>query len=64
MPTTEDQAIYKSFIRLRLDYGDILYHQTFNNSFYERLESIQYNAALTITGTIRGISREKLSLQL
>ena len=47
-------TIYKSFIRLHLDYIDILYDQTFNNSFHERLESIQYNAALAITGTIRG----------
>ena len=47
-------TIYKSFIRPHLDYIDILYDQTFNNSFHERLESIQYNAALAITGTIRG----------
>ena len=44
--------IYKSFIRRHLDYGDILYDQTFNNSFHERLESIQYHAALAITGAI------------
>ena len=47
-------TIYKSFIRPHLDYIGILYDQTFNNSFHERLESIQYNAALAITGTIRG----------
>ena len=57
-------AIYKSFIRPHLDYGDILYDQTFNNSFHERLESIQYNAALAITGAIRGSSREKLYQEL
>ena len=57
-------TIYKSFIRLHLDYGDILYDQTFNNSFHERLESIQYNAALAITGTIRGSFREKLYQKL
>ena len=53
-------TIYKSFIRPHLDYGDILYDQMFNNSFHEKLESIQYNAALAITGAIRGSSREKL----
>ena len=52
-------TIYKSFIRPHLDYGDILYDQTFNNSFHERLELIQYNAALAITCAIRGSSREK-----
>ena len=36
-----------------VDYGDILYDQTFNNSFDERLESIQCNAALTITCDIK-----------
>ena len=46
-------TIYKSFIRPHLDYIDILYDQTFN-SFHERLESIEYNAALAITGTVRG----------
>ena len=57
-------TIYKSFVRPHLDYGDILYDQTFNNSFHERLESIQYNAALAITGAVRGSSREKLYQEL
>ena len=57
-------TIYKSFIRLCLDYGGILYDQTFNNSFHERLESIQYNSALKVRGTIRGSSREKLYQKL
>ena len=56
--------IYKSFIRPHLDYGDISYDQTFNNSFHERLESIQYYAALAITGAIRGSSIEKLYQEL
>ena len=57
-------TIYKSFTRLHLDYGDILYDQTFNNSFHERLQSIQYNAALAIAGAIRGTFREKLYQEL
>ena len=44
---------YESFIRPHLDYGDILYDQA---SFYQKFESIQYNSALAITGTIRGTS--------
>ena len=57
-------TIYKSFLRPHLDYGDILHDQNFNDSFHERLESIPYNAALAITGTIRGSSREKLYQKL
>ena len=36
----------------------------FNNSFHERLEPIQYNAALAVTGAIRGSSKEKLYQKL
>ena len=53
-------TIYKAFIRPHLDYGDILYDQAYNVSFHQKLESIQYNACLAITGTIRGTSKEKL----
>ena len=51
--------IYKSFIRRHLDYGDMIYDQTFNMSFQQKMETIQYNAALAITGAIRGSFREK-----
>ena len=57
-------TLYKSFIRPYLDYGDIIYEQAFNSSFHEKLESIQYNASLAITGAIRGTSREKLYNEL
>ena len=53
-------TIYKAFIRPHLDYGDILYDQAYNMSFQQKLESIQYNACLAITGAIRGTSKEKL----
>ena len=42
----------------------MIYDQTFNMSFQEKMEIIQYNAALAITGTIRGTSREKLYQEL
>ena len=47
-------TIYKSFLRPHLDYGDVIYDGTFNESFQNKLESIQCNAALAITGAIRG----------
>ena len=57
-------TIYKSFIRPYLDYGDILYDKAFNESFHQKIESIQYNAFLAITGTIKGSSREKIYQEL
>ena len=57
-------TIYKCFIRPHLDYGDIIYDQTYNLSFHQKLESIQYNAALALTGAISGSSREKLYQEL
>ena len=57
-------TIYKSFIRPHLDYGDVIYDQHYNNSFHQKLESIQYNAALAKTGAVRGSSKEKLRQEL
>ena len=57
-------TIYKCFVRTHLDHGDIIYDQTFNNSFHQKIESLQYNAALAITGAIRGTSREKIYQEL
>ena len=57
-------TIHKSFVRPHLDYDDVIYDQQYNNFFHQKLESIQYNAALAITGAIKGSSREKLGLGL
>ena len=57
-------TIYKSFIRPYLDYGDILYDKAFNESFHQKIESIQYNACLAITGAVRCSSREKIYQEL
>ena len=56
--------IYKSFITHHLDYGDIMYDEAYNASFHQKLELLQYNACLAITGAIRGTSREKLYEEL
>ena len=56
--------IYKYFIRPRLDYGDIIYDDPSNIKFFQKIESVQYNAALAITGTIRVTSPEKLYQEL
>ena len=57
-------TIYKSFIRPHLDYGDIIYGKAYNSSFHQNLEKIQYNSALTITGAIKGTSKENLYPEL
>ena len=57
-------TIYKAFIRPHLDYGDTIYDQAYNDSFHQKLESIQYNAALAITGAIRGNYSVKLYQEL
>ena len=54
-------TIYKSFIiRPHLDYADVIFDKPSNATFSNQIESGQYNAALVITGTIRGTSKEKL----
>ena len=53
-------TIYKAFVRSYLDYDDVF----FNASFHEKLESIQYNACLALTGAIRGTSKEKIYQEL
>ena len=47
-----------------LDYGDIIHDQAFNNSFHQKIESLQYSMALAITGAIRGTSRGKIYQKL
>ena len=64
IPTAALLAIYKSFLRPHLDYGDVIYDCVFNESSQNKLQSVQYNAALAITGAIRGYSREQLYVEL
>ena len=56
-------TMYKSFIRLHLDYDDI-FDLAFNKSFHDNLEAIEYSASLARTAAIRGTSREKLYQEL
>ena len=57
-------TIFKCFIRPHLDYGDIIYDQAYKLFFHQKLESIQYSSALTLTRAIRINSREKLYQEL
>ena len=47
-----------------MDYADIIYDQSNNYSFKNKLKRIQYNAALAITWAIRGTSWDKIYEEL
>ena len=57
-------TIYKSFVRPHIDYGDIIYDQPNNEHFCNMIERLQYNAALVITGAIKGTSQQKIYNEL
>ena len=57
-------TIYKSFTRPLLDCGDVIYDLSLNDSLSNRIETVQYKAALAITGAIQGSSREKICQEL
>ena len=50
-------TMYKAFVRLHLDYGDVIYYEAYNEKFHQKLESIQ---CLVLSGAIIRSSREKL----
>ena len=52
-------TICKFFIIPYFDYGDIMYDRAHTASFYQKMESVQENSALPITGAIRGTSEER-----
>ena len=80
LPRNSLLNIYKSFVRPLLDYCDVIYHKSCNEthpnltyqsitantnrSFTSKIEAVQYNAALAITGCICGTSSEKLYKEL
>ena len=64
LPRSSLLTIYKSFVRPHLNYGDVNYDQSNNSRLSDKIESVQYNAALAITGAIRGTSKEKLYQEL
>ena len=64
LPRDSLLTIFKAHVRPHLDYGDIVYDCPGNANFAEKLEKIQYNACLAITGCFRGTSRAKLYREL
>ena len=74
LPRQTLNELYILYVRPHLDYSDVIYHipaTKFDNSgslqlnhMMEKLESIQYFAALAVTGAWKGTSREKLYNEL
>ena len=64
LPRAALTTLYKAFTHPHLEYGNIVYDQGHDASFHQKLESLQHNAYLAITGAIRGSSREKLYQEL
>ena len=64
LPRKSLLCIYTSFVRPHLDYADVIYDRPHNDRFCEKIESVQYNAALAITGTFKGTSRDRLYQEL
>ena len=54
---------YKMYVRPLLEYGDIIFHETSQESM-DLLESVQYQAGLIVAGCWKGTSREKLYKEL
>ena len=74
LPRHTLNELYKLYVRPHLDYGDVIYHSPakvceFSHSVIlpnqmEKLESVQYSAALAVSGAWRGTSREKVYAEL
>ena len=53
-------TIYKLFATLHLDYADIIYDNSLNESFKGKIEMVQYNAVLVITGVFKGNTQDQI----
>ena len=60
LPRADLLTVYKAFVRPHLDYADILYDKPDNEFFKDWVEKVRYNAAIAVTGAIRGTSRERI----
>ena len=57
-------AIYKVSLQPLMDYGVIIYDQPKTESFCEKIQSVQYQVTLAITGVIHVTSRDKIYQEL
>ena len=52
LPRSSLLTIYKSFFRPHLNYSNVIYDQPNNSHLSNKIETVQQNAALAITGAI------------
>ena len=74
LPRNILEQIFKTIVRPHIEYGDIIFHQppttkdfsfdTHLKPLMQKLESLQYSAALAITGAWRGTSTDKIYEEL
>ena len=57
------ELTYKMYIRPHLDYGDLIYHNQ-SAPMMDKLESIQYQAGLIVSGCWKGTNKIKLVREL
>ena len=57
-------TIFKSFVRSILDYADIIFDKPYKDSYIEKIERVQYNVCVVITGAFKGTSRERFCQEL
>ena len=57
-------VIFLDYEIFNIDYADIIYGKALNESFKTKFELVQYNAALIITGAIKGTCRDKIYQEL
>ena len=57
-------TVHKYFMRPHLEYGDVICDEAYNETFHQKLESIQYNTWVAVSGAIRGSSRENFYREL
>ena len=62
--TLRHYILVNVFIRPPLDYWDVIYDRTYIVSFQQSIKSIQYNAAIAITGAMWETSLEKFFQEL
>ena len=64
LPRQSLLTIYKSLKKPHLVYDNVICDQPLNESLSNRIESVQYKAALAITKALQGPTREKLYEEL
>ena len=64
LPKSAVLTVYKVFVRPHIDYSNIIYDQAYNANFHQKLELVQYNACLALTGAMIGTSKEKFYEEL